>query len=82
MEDDRMTPYDHAMVDCLKAIIELLHSKGLVSHDEFLEQFQYLREQHEKNNPHGAVVFSILSAFCREYGNAHKLIEEPPAGSA
>lgn len=82
MSIEVMTPYDHAMVDCLKTIIELLHSKGIVTHDEFLEQFQHQRKQHEKNNPHGAAVFSILSAFCREYGNAHKLIEDPPAGSA
>ncbi|MDP1771765.1 MAG: hypothetical protein Q8L15_05720 [Methylobacter sp.] len=81
-EDDRMTPYDHAMIDCMKTIIELLHSKGIVTHDEFLAQFQHQRKQHEKTNPYGVSVFLILESFCREYGTTHKLIEEPPAGSA
>ncbi|MFZ2525865.1 MAG: hypothetical protein WAW87_11210 [Candidatus Ferrigenium altingense] len=79
---ETMTPYDHAMVDSIKTIIELLHSKGFVTHDEFLAQFEHQKKQCEKTNPHGMVVFSILSAFCRDYGNAHKLAEDPPAGSA
>lgn len=80
--DPEMTPVDHATLDCLQTIIELLHSKGLVTHEECGEQFRIQREKAMQRNPMGVAVFLIMENFCQRYGEAHKLAEMPPGGSA
>ena len=55
--DVEMTPFEHATIDCIKTIIEMLHAKGVATHSEFAAQFEFQRKATAQANPHGMVVF-------------------------
>lgn len=75
--------FDIAIIDSLKALIEVIASKNVASLEEFAIplRHQYAAARAGKN-PVGAHVFAELLKFCETRGPFHTLYKAPPAGSA
>lgn len=83
MTEQEISPFDIAIMDSLKSIIEVLAAKGVATHEEFALPFRHQMQNAMKaQNGHGAAVFQMLHEHCMAYGQAHALHRAAPGGSA
>ena len=83
MSEHEISPFDVAIMDALKSVIEVLAAKGVATHEEFALPFQHqVQDALKAQNGHGAAVFQMLYDHCVACGQAHQLHRVTPGGSA
>jgi hypothetical protein len=80
--EQEYSDFDLAIVDVLKAFIELLAAKGVASHEEFGQLLAVQLQGVQQRNPKGVLVFQVLVDFCERHASAHALHRATPSGSA